>query len=82
MLKDPDCYEYVHPALLGTKRHFHLGKHTGRRALEYVVRSLGFALDGEQIGRVLTLVKERSEQKCCVTPEVLVELIRRVQGAA
>ncbi len=82
MLKDPDCYEYVHPALIGTKRHFHLGKHTGRKALEYVVGSQGFSLNPDQIGRVLALVKERSEQKCCVTPEVLIELIRQVQGAA
>jgi len=82
MLKDPDCYEYVHPALVGAKRHFLLGKHTGRKALEYVAASLGYPLDADQIGRVLALVKERSEQKCCVTPEVLVELIEQVRGAA
>lgn len=81
MLKDPDCYEYVHPAMVGAERHFVLGKHTGRKALEHVVCSLGYTLDADQIGSVLALVKERSEQKCSVTPEVLVELIRLVRGA-
>jgi methanogen homocitrate synthase len=79
MLKDPDTYEYVHPASVGAERHFVLGKHTGRKALEHVVCALGYALDSRQIGRVLELVKERSERKCSVPPEVLVALIRQVQ---
>ncbi|MEN6341789.1 MAG: homocitrate synthase family protein [Methanospirillum sp.] len=81
MLKDPDTYEYVHPGLVGAERRFLLGKHTGRKALEHVAGSLGYALDASQIGRVLELVKERGEQKCSVTPGVLVALIRQVQGA-
>lgn len=81
MLKDPDTYEYVHPAMVGVERRFLLGKHTGRAALEHVVGSLGFTLDAVQIARVLDLVKERGEQKCSVTPGVLVSLIRQVQGA-
>ncbi len=81
MLKDPDTYEYVHPAMVGAERRFLLGKHTGRKALEHVAGSLGYALDPSQIGRVLELVKERGEQKCSVTPGVLVALIRQVQGA-
>lgn len=81
MLKDPDTYEYVHPAMVGAERRFLLGKHTGRAALEHVAGSLGFALDAVQVARVLELVKERGEQKDSVTPAVLVALIRQVQGA-
>ncbi len=80
LLQDPDTYEYVHPAEIGAERRFVLGKHTGRRALEHVVCSLGCRLDDRQISRVLELVKERGEQqKCTVTPEVLMSLIRRVR---
>ena len=79
MLKDPDTYEYVHPAEIGAERRFVLGKHTGRKALEHVVCSLGCQLDEQQISRVLDLVKERGEQKCSVTPEVLMGLIRSVR---
>jgi methanogen homocitrate synthase len=79
MLKDPDTYEYVHPAEIGAERRFVLGKHTGRKALEHVVCSLGCQLDDRQISRVLELVKERGEQKCSVTPEVLMSLIRSVR---
>ena len=67
--------------MVGAERHFLLGKHTGRKALEHVVGSLGFSLDAVQIARVLELVKERGEQKCSVTPSVLVALIRQVSGA-
>jgi hypothetical protein len=36
-------------------------------------------MDGRQITGVLELVKERGEQKCSVTPDVLMNLIRRVR---
>jgi methanogen homocitrate synthase len=79
ILKDPATYEYFPPSLVGGERHFILGKHTGRKALEHVVASLGYDLSEPQICRVLDLVKDHSEQKCSITPEILQKLIRRVQ---
>ena len=72
-------YSYFSPALVGGERHFLLGKHTGRKALEHVVATLGCDLSEAQISRLLDLVKEHSEQKCSITPEVLQKLIGRVQ---
>ncbi|WP_292427308.1 homocitrate synthase family protein [Methanoregula sp.] len=79
ILQDPATYEYFSPALVGGERHFLLGKHTGRKALEHVVATLGCDLSEAQICRLLDLVKEHSEQKCSITPEVLQKLIGRVQ---
>ena len=79
ILEDPSTYEYFPPDLVGGERHFILGKHTGKKALEHVVASLGCALSDHQICAVLDLVKDHSEHKCNITPEVLQKLIKKVQ---
>jgi len=79
ILDDPATYEYFPPELVGGERHFILGKHTGKKALEHVVASLGCQLTEKQICRVLDLVKNHSEQKCNVTPAILKRLIRKVK---
>ena len=80
ILQDPATYEYFPPDLVGGERHFILGKHTGRKALEHVVATLGYSLTEPQICHVLDLVKDYSEQKCSITPEILKKLILRAQA--
>ena len=79
ILDDPATYEYFTPELVGGERHFILGKHTGKKALEYVVASMGCELSEKQVCRVLDLVKDHSEHKCNITPEVLRKLIRKAK---
>jgi methanogen homocitrate synthase len=81
ILEDPATYEYFTPDLVGGERHFMLGKHTGKKALEHVVTSLGCELTEKQICCVLDLVKGHSEHKCNVTPDVLRRLIRKAKEA-
>jgi methanogen homocitrate synthase len=81
ILQDPSAYEYFTPELVGGERHFILGKHTGKKALEHVLASLGCELSEKQICRVLDLVKDHSEHKCHITPEVLRKLIRKAKEA-
>ncbi|MCX6694432.1 MAG: homocitrate synthase family protein [Methanomicrobiales archaeon] len=76
ILEDPATYEYIPPELVGGQRTFILGKHSGKRALEHVVASLGCELSKVQICAVLDRVKRLSEEKCTVTPEVLKRLIK------
>jgi len=80
ILEDPAAYEYFPPDMVGSERKFILGKHTGRKALEYVVASIGCELTDKQVCRVLDLVKDQSEQKCNITPDVLRKLIRKAKG--
>jgi len=82
ILDDPATYEYFSPELVGSERHFILGKHTGKKALEHVVASMGCELSEEQICRVLDLVKDHSEHKCNITPAVLKKLIRKAKENA
>ncbi len=79
ILDDPESYEFFPPDLVGSERKFILGKHTGKKALEHVVASIGCELSEKQVCRVLDLVKEHSEQKCNISPDVLKRLIRKAK---
>lgn len=79
ILEDPLTYENFSPDLVGGERRFILGKHTGKKALEHVVSTLGYNLTGPQICRVLDLVKDHSEHKCSITPDVLKKLIKKAK---
>jgi methanogen homocitrate synthase len=75
ILEDPLTYESIPPELVGAERKFILGKHTGKKALEHIVGTLGYHLNNGQICWVLDQVKLRSEHKCSITPEILKRLI-------
>jgi len=79
ILEDPQTYEYFTPEMVGGERRFILGKHTGKKALEHVVATLGYSLNEQQICKVLDEVKELGESKCGITPETLTALIRHVR---
>jgi methanogen homocitrate synthase len=79
ILKDPVSYEYFTPEMVGSERKFILGKHTGRKALEYVMESIGCECTDKQVCRVLDLVKDHSEHKCNITPDILRRLIKKAQ---
>jgi len=79
ILEDPSSYEYFPPDLVGSERHFILGKHTGKKALEHVMASLGCECTDRQVCRVLDLVKDHSEHKCNITPDILRKLIKKAQ---
>jgi methanogen homocitrate synthase len=79
ILEDPQTYEYFLPEMVGGERRFILGKHTGKKALEHVVATLGYSLNEQQICKVLDEVKELGESKCGITPDTLTALIRHVR---
>lgn len=60
LLKDPSTYEAFPPALVGRKRAFTLGKHSGAGALAHHLSRLG--LDGDKVdqARLLAQVRERA----------------------
>ncbi len=79
MLEDPVTYEYVPPELLGRQRQFLIGKHSGRKALEYVLREMGITANDKEITRILEEIKARSEKKCSITFPALRKLIEELQ---
>ena len=80
ILEDPRTYEFIPPELLGLERKFILGKHTGKRALIHILSSFGYHLPDEQVIQVLEDIKEQSEGKCRITPQVLTDIIRNITG--
>lgn len=79
LLVDSSTYEYFPPDMVGGKQKFILGKHTGKKALEHIVKALGFELTDIQMDAVLHDVKERSEGKCEITPDLLKRIIKTVK---
>jgi methanogen homocitrate synthase len=79
IIEDPSTYEYVPPELVGGERHFILGKHTGKKALEHVLTSLGAPVSEKKICWILEKVKERGEQKGSVDRDFLLCLIQKAQ---
>jgi methanogen homocitrate synthase len=80
ILEDPATYESILPELVGGERRFVLGKHTGRKALEHIAQAYGFDLSDGQVRWVLEQIKQRSEGKCSVTPEVLCGFLRQAKA--
>jgi methanogen homocitrate synthase len=78
ILEDPHTYEFFLPGMVGGQRRFILGKHTGKKALEHIVATLGYRLNEQQICTVLDEVKELGESKIGITSETLTALIRHV----
>lgn len=79
IVEDPATYEFIPPEMVGGRRCFILGKHSGRKALEHVVHATGNTLSDVQMQWVLEQVKEKSEGKCAVTQDVLLCLIRQAK---
>jgi methanogen homocitrate synthase len=79
ILEDPLTYEYIPPEMVGSERCFVLGKHSGKKALIHIVKNLGCTLSDHQMSWVLQQVKVKSEGKCCITPAVLMGILRNSQ---
>ena len=66
------------PELVGNKRRIVVGKHTGKKALQYVIAELGYKLTRDELCEVLEDVKRRCELKKSVSEEELENIIRGV----
>ncbi len=79
LIEDSSTYEYIHPNLVGGERHYLLGKHTGKKAIAHILQSMGHDLGEEQICWILDQVKAKGEHKCCITHDILLQLIHQAE---
>jgi methanogen homocitrate synthase len=79
LLEDRNTYEYFPPEMVGGEQRFILGKHTGRKGLEHILKTLGCELSPEQITWTLNRIKTISEGKCSITPDVLKSVIKHAK---
>ena len=82
ILEDPRTYEAYPPELVGAKRCFILGKHTGRKALLGILRHRGYHdLTHEQLCELVDIIKECRERKQELTVNHVDELVKKVKKA-
>lgn len=58
LLKDPNNYQGVDPAVVGRSHQLVLGKHSGSQGVMHAYRQLGVMLDRGQAGRLLPLIRQ------------------------
>ena len=79
VLEEPMTYELFDPEMVGAKREYIIGKHTGTKALKGVVQKMGYDLTYEQMCTLLERVKKCSEAKKKVTCGRLTEFIKELE---
>jgi methanogen homocitrate synthase len=75
LLEDPTTYELFPPKLVGARRKFVLGKHTGKKAVMHIAGGMGYPLNEEEAGMVLEKVKSICETKKEISKKELAEII-------
>ncbi|MGR8942131.1 MAG: homocitrate synthase [Gammaproteobacteria bacterium] len=58
LLKDPNNYQGVDPALVGRSHQLVLGKHSGSRGVIHAYRELGIRINRLQAGRLLPMIRQ------------------------
>lgn len=57
LLKDPNNYQGVDPALVGRRHQLVLGKHSGSQGVIHAYRQLGIRLERQQANRLLPMIR-------------------------
>ena len=78
VLEESETYELFSPELVGNKRRIVIGKHTGKKALQYVIAQLGYRPTRDELCQILDDVKRVCETKKSVSQEELEDIIRTV----
>ncbi|MGR9085835.1 MAG: homocitrate synthase [Gammaproteobacteria bacterium] len=58
LLKDPNNYQGIDPALVGRRHQLVLGKHSGSQGVMHAYRQLGIPIDRRQAARLLPLIRQ------------------------
>ncbi len=74
VLNNPLTYEPIPPEAVGARRRIVLGRHSGRHAVEYVLKHLGYYPEPELVDYVLRRIKEVAPYAKKVTED----LVRRI----
>lgn len=80
MLKNPETYEIISPALVGEEEvPLVLGKHSGRAAFRERAQTMGFDLTDEKLNKAFVQFKKLADRKKEITEEDLVTLLTEQQ---
>jgi len=80
ILSHPLTYEPLDPSIVGAERRIVIGKHSGRHAIEYVIKQLGLEPREEAIKNILNKVKDLADQGIKITWELILKLVKEEYG--
>jgi len=75
ILKKAETYELYPPQMVGGERSFVVGKHSGKAAVMFISKSIGYELADDELKTVMERVKECTEAKRGIPCERLKEMI-------
>ncbi len=75
ILKDASVYEALMPEEFGRKREIVLGKLSGRHAVIYKMKALGYDVDFQKAGKIIELIRSYSYQNK-MDDEILTQILR------
>lgn len=78
IIENPQTYEPIPPEIIGASRRIVLGKHSGRHAVEYVLRRLGYNPDPKIVDHVLRRIKELGDQGKEVTEDDVRKIVEEL----
>ena len=78
ILENPRTYEAISPHLVGKKRNFVLGKHTGKRIIKQLLEDNGIVANEKLIGSIVTKVKQFRERNGCLVDNKITQLINEI----
>jgi 2-isopropylmalate synthase len=80
ILSHPLTYEPINPVVVGAERRIVIGKHSGKHAVEYVIKQLGYEPKEEVTLKILDRVKEMADQGIKITWDLLIKLVKEGYG--
>lgn len=80
MISCANTYEVIDPKEVGRETEFVLGKHSGKHAVNEIIKGQGFNVSSDQLDRIVGAVKEMDEQKKRVTINDVVAAVESVVG--
>ncbi len=78
VIENPLTYEPIPAELIGAERRIVLGKHSGRHAVEYILRQMGLTPTPDLVAKVLSRVKELGDKGEKLTMERLTSIVREL----
>ncbi len=81
VLSNPLTYEPIPPEAVGARRRIVLGRHSGRHAVEYVLKHLGYEPNDELVTYVLRRIKEVAPYAKKVTDDLVKRIVEEWMAA-
>jgi len=78
IIENPQTYEPIPPELIGAQRRIVIGKHSGKHAVEYILKTMGITPTPEIVDKVLKIVKELGDRGEKITENTIIEIIKLV----